>query len=272
MVNKNLIDDLRWVLQFETINDAMNLVDYRIQDWDAQLENLSNNRTLIEDAFSEVKSHFLGTYFEVLFSFAIRHFTTLEVICEHEQIHLSGRTLGEVDLIVRTPQGEFIQFEIAIKFYLQRPDLVPHDWIGPNKNDSLYKKTERALTHQLTILKTDEGIEWLKSRSLPVVERTELLVFGRLFYDFLNRHRHHSDAVWIRFDDFCRAAFSSLAIAKKPHWLTHAEDMEYIDHSECCLYLKECFTTDSRPVLFAVYDEFMINDGNKWVFVVPNAW
>jgi len=44
-----------------------------------------------------------------------------------------GQTLGEVDMLVETPDGETpINLKLRL-FYLERLDLYPHHWIDPNK-------------------------------------------------------------------------------------------------------------------------------------------
>ncbi|TDO99074.1 DUF1853 family protein [Marinomonas balearica] len=272
MNRSNLIDDLKWVLRFETINEALDLSYYRIVDWEGKLQQLSDNPSPLYDVFSNVKSHFLGSYFEVLFSFAIRHFTTLDIVCEHEQIQSDTRTLGEIDLIVKTVEGHYIQFEIAIKFYLERPDLAPDNWIGPNKNDSLRKKTERAMHHQLKILNTKEGVAWLNSHSIPNVGNKELLIFGRLFRYPRMDQSYNSEANWIHLRDLDATALPLLAEAIKPHWLTPTLDMEYITHRECSRRLTARFEIDDRPVLFTVSSDKSAKIGHKWLFVVPDEW
>ncbi|CAM4015427.1 DUF1853 family protein [Vibrio neonatus] len=62
------------------------------------------------------------------------------------QLNDAGRTIGELDFILRQPHQNTAQhWEVAIKFYLLHQDK----WYGPNARDRLDKKLRHMLTHQL---------------------------------------------------------------------------------------------------------------------------
>lgn len=278
------MNDLLWLMEGHYIENDIDLALYWKSDWREHFRVLSSNPERLVSAIQNCKSHFLGSYFEVLFSFAIRYFSTVTILLEHVQISVQGRTLGEVDMLVETPEGELLQFEIAIKFYLERPDLQPDNWIGPNKSDSLRKKTERAREHQLTILDTDAAQTQLHGvlQGRPV--KTCLLVYGRLFLSLNNSTNIanqiekttfggwiYISRVWTLFNEF-----SCVAMLKKPHWLS----LQNLTHSyvpftaDCIDAWFKSFGQDSRPIQLCLWNDSreMAPSKRYSVFVVPDVW
>ncbi|MFI8621022.1 MULTISPECIES: DUF1853 family protein [unclassified Marinomonas] len=278
------VNDLRWLMEGHLIESDLDLSVYWHGDWSQSLQALSANPRPLEEAVAACKSHFLGSYFEVLFSFAIQHFSTLKVLLEHEQIVDQGKTLGEVDMLVETPDGDLLQFEIAIKFYLERPDLYPEHWIGPNKNDSLHKKVSRARAHQLTILETDSAKKQCQSviKGRPI--RPCLLIYGRLFLS-LNASKNALGLMndsgfggWVYASNApsLLTQFSSVRAVEKPHWLSLSgfQNAYEVFNTACIKRWLEGFNNDSRPqYLCFSQDAKNIQSTTKYsVFVVPDTW
>ena len=278
------VNDLAWLMEGHFIENDLDLSIYWQAGWKSKLLALANYPAPLEDAVKACKSHFLGSYFEVLFSYAIRHFSTLTVLLEHQQVVEQGKTLGEVDMLVETPDGTLLQFEIAIKFYLERPSLYPEHWIGPNKNDSLYKKVSRARAHQLTIMETASAKEqWqdiLKGR--PVTPC--LLIYGRLFLS-LNDDSNRLDCIrktgfggWIYAAQATSllAEFAQARTVKKPHWLSLSDFYDdYVPFTaEAITAWSEAFHYDARPIYLCLSKGAQeIDAGVKYsLFVVPNTW
>lgn len=280
---EQLIADLTWLLEEqENFVADYPLSDFLVANWRTRLERLSHDPESLILFMAQAKSHFLGTYFEQLFSFAVHHFTDVEVLAEHAQIHVSGKTYGEVDLLVKDSRGRVLQFEIALKFYLQREDLAPNVWIGPNKNDSLLKKLTHARDHQLQILNIAEGKIWLESLDCKGNVVPNLMIYGRHFYD-LNLQENiifeylKCGAGWVRLTQLLKLehCLSNLYEAKKPYWISpnleNIEEKQITKKLEKSLLLR--FEHDPRPVLFSCKRKM---DNMKvdlfWLFVCPDEW
>ena len=282
-VHYPLVKDLAWLVEGHYIERDFDLQPYWVADVNERLLMLDQDPESLVTAMAACKSHFLGSYFETLFSFAIAHLSHLKIHLEHFQIVNEGKTLGEVDMLVETPNGELHQFEIAIKFYLERPDLFPHDWIGPNKNDSLLKKVTRAREHQLQILQTEEGISAIEGVAKGRHPISNLLVFGRL-YSALNSKEEvdawlkQSDrGGWIRVSNISLLMpfFSDFLILQKPNWLSvpNINDNFSSNSLQSAYNLVGEFLLDDRPrhvfIRSALYKTDQIH---RNVFIVPDSW
>ncbi|MBJ7550464.1 DUF1853 family protein [Marinomonas ostreistagni] len=279
---KQLFADLEWLLcERESFVIDIPLAKFLLPTWPQKLQELKANPHELMEHMASAKSHFLGTYFEQLFSFVIQHFSTLRVIAEHQQIHVDGKTYGEVDLLAEL-QGKVYQFEIALKFYLYRSDLMGGIWIGPNKNDNLHKKESHARNHQLKILTINEGKEWLTSVSKCSDTQKNLMIYGRHFYPLKNKTCNffaHSDwhGGWIRLSDLYLAQpfLSQLCEANKPYWITANSDISVKKqiNNDLMLELSLRFRGDERPVLFSCVSSIKLDSSELfWLFVCPDDW
>jgi len=282
-IHHPFVKDLAWLVEGHYIEQDFDLGLYWLSDVEERLLLLDSNPTLLISAVSACKSHFLGSYFETLFSFAIENLSSLTVLLEHFQIENEGKTLGEVDMLVETPEGELHQFEIAIKFYLERPDLYPHDWIGPNKNDSLLKKVTRARDHQLSILQTEAGLAAIEHVAKNRVPKSNLLISGRLYSALKNQQNiiswlaQNELGGWIRESDFTllMSHFSHFYVLEKPHWMAFPEisDKFILFSSQSAYNLVGKFLHDDRPKHVFLYHALTeYKSINRSVFVVPDSW
>ncbi|MEP3349260.1 MAG: DUF1853 family protein [Marinomonas sp.] len=273
------VRDLAWLVEGHYIEKDFDLEPYWLDDLLSRLTELDRNPDDLINAVNACKSHFLGSYFETLFSYAIKHLSSLRVVLEHFQIQGENGTLGEVDMLVETPCGQLHQFEIAIKFYLERPDLAPHSWIGPNKNDSLLKKVTRAREHQLSILETPEGLSIINEIANNRKINSSLLVFGRLYCglkdkDDIELWLEQGRGGWIRASEFIllMSYFSHFLILKKPHWMAFSNINENFTlfSLQSAYNLVGHFLQDERPQHILLWE---IGKGVKRsVFVVPDSW
>lgn len=119
----------------------------------------------------------LGFYYQWLWRQFILAHPQYELIAEEVQIYQDKQTLGAIDFLVREKQTQQIEhWEVAIKFYLQHKA----QWLGPNANDQLEKKTARMVSHQLLL--TEQPAyqqQWQTQFGQPEVKR--LIMQGRLF-------------------------------------------------------------------------------------------
>ncbi|RDL43144.1 hypothetical protein DN730_15670 [Marinomonas piezotolerans] len=279
----HLIQDLWWLLAGEEIIVADRpLSDFLLDNWQAKFFALQKEPSPLSQYVAESKSHFLGAYFERLFSFAVLHFTSLQVVAEHQQIFKGKTTKGELDLVAKDLAGNIILFEVALKFYLERPDLVPNQWIGPNKNDSLHKKVSHARAHQLTILDDAEGSAWLKENTGQDKCDKNLLIFGRLFRRFSpvdesGLESFSGNAGWLYFNELCKLSGERLLyqLAQKPLWVTENKHFSgtRLTLEEVIDLLTIQFQSDNRPQLYSCRsldkDE---KSASFWLFVCPDSW
>ncbi len=277
------LNDLKWLLVGqELITADKPFKDFLKPDWQDIFGALVTDPEPLVEHMRAAKSHFLGTYFEQLFSFAVLQFSQLTILAEHEQVYDDKRTLGEVDLVAKDMTGKIWLFEVALKFYLERPDLAPNDWIGPNKNDSLLKKTTHARTHQLKILETGAGRHWLTTLTGFETYCSNLLIFGRLFPKMSAPSEEsitklHTGCGWMYLRDLpCWADWlEALQMANKPNWITPSdiEKSEFTDVQALHDTLGQVFENDRRPQLISCqirktpYENTLF-----WIFICPNSW
>ena len=282
-VKNPYVKDLCWLVEGHYIEQDFNLGPHWVADVNVRLLELDRDPRALVSAISACKSHFLGSYFESLFSFAIANLSDLVICLEHFQIQKDGQTLGEVDMLVETPNGELHQFEIAIKFYLERLDLYPHHWIGPNKNDSLLKKVSRAREHQLLILQTQKGFEAISHVAKNRIPHTNLLIFGRLYSALTSRENidqwlsQNERGGWIRVSDLflLMPYFSYFLTLEKPHWMAAPninDDFSFFS-LQSTYNLVSYFLRDDRPKhVFLCQSLNETSTEKRSVFIVPDSW
>lgn len=283
MTPAQYLSDLEWLLaEREVFVADQPLAGFLLPDWRDRLSVLAQQPATLIAFMAQAKSHFLGTYFEQLFSYAVRHFTDLEILAEHQQIQGERQTLGEVDLLASDRAGQAIQFEIALKFYLERPDLAPNDWVGPNKNDSLKKKVDHARSHQLKVLESEEGRGWLTSVTDLTSINKNLMIFGRHFYRL-------DDPACALFDEFeiqggwlykyellkWAPYLSDLILANKPCWVTPNRQKDSVNQidDEFIEALESVFLIDKRPRLYTCQRRGKDKKQQHfWLFICPEGW
>ena len=116
----------------------------------------------------------VGRYFERLISYWLHHVRQVKVIAESLPIRQHKRTIGEIDFLFYDESQRLTHMEIAVKFYLFRPDHVAFGshYLGPNATDTLDRKVDRLLHHQLP-----------RSETLyPEIEIRQPFLKGRIFY------------------------------------------------------------------------------------------
>ncbi|GAB3477632.1 DUF1853 family protein [Marinomonas epiphytica] len=283
--SEKVYEDLAWLISCPMIVSDLDLSLYWHQDVEARLARLKQDPAGLIAYMRNNKSHFLGSYFESLFSYAIEHLSVLKILHEHVQISEKGRTLGELDMLVATPSGQMLQLEIAIKFYLERPDLSPHHWIGPNKRDSLYKKERHARQHQLAILQTEPGQEWFHSRYPEQTVEPKLLIFGRLFKAMgsVVEHVAHQSCGpnlnefgyygWLKKGHLnsLKPCFKQATILNKPHWLALPSSPMGMPLEQLEQGLEKQFLQDDRPVNVCLWKEGASSTAFN-CFIVPDDW
>lgn len=287
------VSDLAFILQAPLIYQDIDISQFWLADSQQRLVALDHDPSELLGCINVCKSHFLGSYFETLFSFALNHLSSLKVILEHEQLISPVRTLGEIDALVTTQDGAFHQFEVAIKFYLESNQERDH-WVGPNKNDSFVKKYQRANNHQLVILDLPEAKPFLQEKGIIGPIQRHLLMFGLLYTqvvdidDLLNLkpveatlggqiNEAAKTGSWISEAHLSRLApyFESCQELVKPFWVSNPvmSDPTFTLYKDWESDISVKFQTDERPRHFLFKGKHLGKPMNAVrIFVVPNSW
>ena len=131
----------------------------------------------LTETLSLLKSRRLGIYFEALWIFVFSHHPDYELLGHNIPIRAQGKTLGELDFVVRhIPDNVIEHWEVAVKFYLGVGDY----WVGPGLRDRLDIKLARMRDHQLPIAKTPDAQSQL-AQNQWIPQRQWALMPGRLF-------------------------------------------------------------------------------------------
>ena len=210
----------------------------------------------------------LGAYFEALATTLLEQSPDYTILARNRVIHGDGRTLGELDLLLRDHRSDrILHLELALKFYLKlepdetnpQPDQL---WIGPGQRDFLAIKNDRMLRHQLRLPElARQHNAW--PTDLPRPDRSEAWVTGRLF--------HRED------DEFATPIVAP--DASTGHWLTLGEfkarefDGHWISKAD---WLNPELDTTPAPIKHPLPGQFLgapAGDGRPrhW-FIVPDDW
>ncbi len=247
----------------------------RLADWD---QNPAGKPALLQ---SEVAPRKLGAYFEVLYQVLIEDLLGWKVEARNQQIIVEGRTLGELDFLVRNKNtGSLEHHEIAVKFYLgyPHPDDESVRWYGPNSRDRLDLKTQRLLEHQSTMALTDAGRGLLKRLGLdePVVPK--VFMPGYLFLP-LGQPLALPDQVdtalatgsWQRYSQFEMGNELWVPLIK-PDWLGPYLHLQQPDAELTTQWMKQC-EARKQPCLLArvIPTDFGWSEVAR-CFFVPDSW
>ena len=185
-VSTQLRQDLTWVLQAPALLPAPEL------NWhpgDAFSTNLIEPLIASDgDALEQARHGKLGHYFEALVQALFRASPDYRILASNCILRGATRTLGELDLLLEDRcQGRILHLELALKFYLLIPSeagIAPDcRWIGSGFKDFMTVKSQRLLSHQLT-LPERAAREGAWPRHLPVPDQSLGWVTGRGFVPF----------------------------------------------------------------------------------------
>ncbi len=168
----------------------------------------------LETMLAERSDRRLGNYFETLWAYWLSVNPRFELLGRNLQINEQGRTLGELDFIVRDrAAGKCLHWEVAIKFYLGRGDTGLHsNWLGPGKRDRLDLKVDHLQNRQSKHGSHPRVREWCDSRGIRI-DACAVILKGRLFYPFnrdgpdvfpRNANPQHLRNRWFTLSQFCQ--------------------------------------------------------------------
>lgn len=120
----------------------------------------------------------LGLVFEQWVAALIHASEGLELVAHNLPLREQGRTLGELDMLVRDRDDDSLwHWELALKFYLGTADA----WYGPNRHDTLERKAAHLFEQQLPRSAGSTAQQWLALHGWQLHGQA-LLTRGRLFY------------------------------------------------------------------------------------------
>ena len=132
----------------------------------------------------------------------------IELVEQNLQVQENNHsTLGELDFLIRAPDGQFTHLELATKFYLAVKTGDGVAFPGPDSRDNYARKIQRLLSHQLTLTARHKS-------HLPPTYRDADIVVKQLIYGCL--FDHISD-LQPNVPDF------SNPDCRRGKWLRHAE-------------------------------------------------
>jgi len=168
--------------------------DHELIQW---LYVLDKDPRPLSEHLKDQRATRLGIYFEQLLSFYFSCYPRFSLLAKNLQANSEKRTIGEYDFIVWDKYDQqHYHIEVAVKFYVGYPNLtfdIPknivmynwHQWIGPNKKDSLSIKLNHLIQHQLRLSETEAGAAALATIGLtPQQLKPKLLLTGRLYLPY----------------------------------------------------------------------------------------
>lgn len=174
------------------------------------LRGLDQDSSALADWLSRSSIRRLGLYYERLWQFAIQHAPGVEMIAANLPIRAEGRTLGELDMLLRDSDG-IHHVELAMKLYLGPQDADgqdPANWLGPGSHDRLGLKLAHLKQHQLPISAREESRQALAALGIESLS-AELWLGGYLFYPWpgasappQGAHHEHLRGQWLHQKDW----------------------------------------------------------------------
>lgn len=243
--------------------------------WDA-------DSSLLPSRLKAEPKRLLGLYVEELYHSLLEDLFGWSVLARNLPVYDDGRTIGEMDFLVRNPvSGAIEHHEIAIKFYLGYADGRGLQWYGPNPADRLDLKTRRMLDHQSQLCAHPAALPALEALGIREPVESRLFMPGYLFYPtdrVLDAPRQadpgHARGWWLFVDQVDAALKQGLVPLDKPHWLGPWFQRDAPDLSLVADALAK-IEAGQHPRLFAQLewdDEYQMWIEQQRYFVVPRSW
>ena len=282
--DQQFVRDLLWVVNSPAL--LRTTADHCCDSKSWKLQEHGIRATHLADFMAGKDTRSLGRYFESLISYWLHHVRQVDVLSESLAIREQKQTVGEIDFIFIDEQSRMTHWEVAVKFYLFSPvsyGLRSH-YLGPNAADTLDRKLDRILGHQLPLSK----------EYFPEVEVRQAFVKGRIFYPLLQPRglkehpalaNDHLDGSWLRHSELrlidCDSERDALnaryLVLQKPNWLslvqtldTKVKLMSFCEFSDS---MDRHFSQSERcPLVVQLKREDAGYLESRRFFVVPDNW
>lgn len=214
--------------------------------YEKRLRELDTHPQALNDFLNKIKSTRLGLRFEALLWFWLadpeNHF--FELLGHSIQSHFKGKTLGEIDFLIRHHQTQVIEhWEVCLKYYLAEHNLSLPTWIGLNPDDTFEHKLHHLVNKQF---------QFESALNYPIGSR-KVIIKGQLYLptshatipDWINPSRRLGN--WLNtppfHENFRRLARSEwlcpdLKLHDHPPTLWWTDGLYYNEEHECFTMLK----------------------------------
>lgn len=237
------------------------------------------------------RSRRLGLYYERLWQFALCQAEDIELLRANLPIVQNGRTMGELDLLIRDDEGVH-HLELAVKFYLglKYGDRTLHNqWVGPNSSDRLDIKLRHTCSHQLQLSNTPDAREVLGEITGSTINSAFWLA-GYLFQPWQHEPTLPEGAnpglllgFWLHSSDWPSYRHNTLQTYPESHWLPLSRSawLAPARVDEMALYPPDEFESWSANVPQLSRPQLLVclspSVGGHWlererVFLVPDNW
>ncbi len=201
----------------------------------------------------------LGKRMEQFFKYYVTHFSGEEILAHNEQIIHNKKTIGELDFLLRDQNTRQVtHVELVYKFYLYDPEIAAEDdrWTGPNHRDSLNRKINRLLKHQIPLLHRTETLPLLERLGVSPEEIQQKICFKANFFFPWDHHPESLDPFqgrWMRASDFTGSFFNrgNFFSPKKPDWpiLPHHNPTWY-SYGEIRKQIEQLLEKEQSPLIW----------------------
>jgi hypothetical protein len=226
------VRDLAWVIRspFLICEEGQSYQDDFCQHHFKLMEDylgyLDRKPSELFSVLGELRSPYLGHYFEKLCFFWVRKDPELKLIANNIQVKAKGRTLGEIDLIVES-EGRTEHWELAVKFYLATGNAKNFkDWVGPNPVDRFDLKLNKIKSRQLELSSTAEAARELEKYGISQLCK-KYFIKGYLYYSlnkdqepFIMANPYHNRSWWLYEDQIDLLRNKELVRKEKRQWLS----------------------------------------------------
>lgn len=140
-----------------------------------RLKQLDHDPTPIAQHLQQLRSQRLGLRFEALLAFWLQdsEYHPYQLLGKNLKRIEQQRTIGEVDFLLLNQETNQVEhWEVAIKFYLGEELLLPEQWLGMNRKDSLGRKLQHFANKQFNV----------ESINQYDIQHRKAIIKGRLFY------------------------------------------------------------------------------------------
>lgn len=210
-----------------------------------------------QNIFPEIKR--LGKRAEFLFETILKSEKNIQLIESNIPLRNSDRTIGEIDFIIKNG-SQVIHLELTTKFYLFDESLdskLINQWIGPNRKDFLHLKVSKLKCHQFPIIKSNEFLEYIISRKIPIPDQQSLMFKAQLFVPLnspYNFPKNYNDCIvgnWFTNEQFEQLNQKVFFIPNKNDWFIDPnENMQWISKQECMNQIKTFHSRKFSPMIW----------------------
>jgi len=233
----------------------------------------------------------LGLYAESLLANWMKSHPYLNLLACNKQIfNKDKQTIGAFDFLVHDSQHDlWWHWELTVKYYLLHQTNDSHQWIGPDRRDTLTRKYKHLLTRQIRLSDTPEGKQYLAQWHTGEWQKA-IIARGYLFYpraqwlkqDFISDNTlnpEHNKAWWLHAKDITELENENTywLIRKKPDWLIPAlknNDSEIQNSKEIVSMLKQHFENSVRAIMLSQLEKTPSGQYTEIsrAIIVPDNW